>query len=453
MVQKNESEYTNQYYITRQELTESNARSYPRKFPFAIAKAKGSWVTDVEGNKYLDFLCGAGTLALGHNDSEINQTMVDLLTGDAPLHTLDLTTPVKDKFVHTLLSLLPGELKDNAKVQFCSPSGTDAVDAALKLCKTATGRSSVIAFQGGYHGMGHGALALTGNLTAKNKVHGLMPDVHFFPYPYSYRCPFGLGGEAGVKAACTYFEHVLKDPESGITKPAAVTIEPLQGEGGLIPAPVEFLQTIRRVTQELDIPMIVDEIQCGVGRSGKFFAFEYADIVPDVILTSKAIGGSQPLSVVIYNKKLDKWEQGAHAGTFRGNQLAMAAGTVVMNRVSKPEFLEEVREKGKIIEERLLALKAKTKIIGDVRAKGLMIGTEFVNPKGQPDGIGSLPTSGEIAAKVQKICFENGFVAEKGGRGGSVMRCLCALNITKDEINTAMDIFEKVVLQVAKEYE
>ena len=453
MVQKNESEYTNQYYITRQELTESNARSYPRKFPFAIAKAKGSWVTDVEGNKYLDFLCGAGTLALGHNDSEINQTMVDLLTGDAPLHTLDLTTPVKDKFVHTLLSLLPGELKDNAKVQFCSPSGTDAVDAALKLCKTATGRSSVIAFQGGYHGMGHGALALTGNLTAKNKVHGLMPDVHFFPYPYSYRCPFGLGGEAGVKAACTYFEHVLKDPESGITKPAAVIIEPIQGEGGVIPAPVEFLQTIRRVTQELDIPMIVDEIQCGVGRSGKFFAFEYADIVPDVILASKAIGGSQPLSVVIYNKKLDKWEQGAHAGTFRGNQLAMAAGTVVMNRVSKPEFLEEVREKGKIIEERLLALKAKTKIIGDVRAKGLMIGTEFVNPKGQPDGIGSLPTSGEIAAKVQKRCFENGFVAEKGGRGGSVMRCLCALNITKDEINTAMDIFEKVVLQVAKEYE
>ena len=453
MVQKNESEYTNQYYITRQELTESNARSYPRKFPFAIAKAKGSWVTDVEGNKYLDFLCGAGTLALGHNDSEINQTMVDLLTGDAPLHTLDLTTPVKDKFVHTLLSLLPGELKDNAKVQFCSPSGTDAVDAALKLCKTATGRSSVIAFQGGYHGMGHGALALTGNLTAKNKVHGLMPDVHFFPYPYSYRCPFGLGGEAGVKAACTYFEHVLKDPESGITKPAAVIIEPIQGEGGVIPAPVEFLQTIRRVTQELDIPMIVDEIQCGIGRSGKFFAFEYADIVPDVILASKAIGGSQPLSVVIYNKKLDKWEQGAHAGTFRGNQLAMAAGTVVMNRVSKPEFLEEVREKGKIIEERLLALKAKTKIIGDVRAKGLMIGTEFVNPKGQPDEIGSLPTSGEIAAKVQKICFENGFVAEKGGRGGSVMRCLCALNITKDEINTAMDIFEKVVLQVAKEYE
>ena len=444
---------TNQYYIARQDSTESNARSYPRKFPFAISKAKGSWVEDVEGNKYLDFLCGAGTLALGHNDPEVNQAMIDLLASDAPLHTLDLTTPVKDEFVHTLLGLLPKELQNNAKIQFCSPSGTDATDAAIKLCKTATGRSAVIAFHGAYHGMGQGALSLTGNLNAKTKVQSLVPDVHFMPYPYSYRCPFGLGGDAGTDAACEYFERMLKDPESGITKPAAVILEPIQGEGGVIPAPVKFLQTVRRVTKELGIPMIVDEIQCGIGRSGKFFAFEYADIVPDVILTSKAIGGSQPLSVVIYNKKLDKWEQGAHAGTFRGNQLAMAAGTVVMNRVSKPEFLAEVVEKGKIIEERLLALKAKTKIIGDVRAKGLMIGTEFVNPKGQPDGLGSLPASGEIAAKVQKICFENGFVAEKGGRGGSVMRCLCALNITKDEVNTAMDIFEKVVLQVAKDYE
>ena len=156
-----EKKGTNQYYITRQDSTESNARSYPRKFPFALAKAKGSWVEDVEGNKYLDFLCGAGTLALGHNDPEVNQAMVDMLTSDAPLHTLDLTTPVKDEFVHTLLDLLPSELKNNAKIQFCSPSGTDATDAALKLCKTATGRTSIIAFAGGYHGMGHGALACT----------------------------------------------------------------------------------------------------------------------------------------------------------------------------------------------------------------------------------------------------------------------------------------------------
>ena len=451
MVQK-DTEITNQYYITRQDSTESNARSYPRKFPFALAKAQGSWIEDVEGNKYLDFLCGAGTLALGHNDPEVNQAMVDMLTGSLPLHTLDLTTPVKDEFVHTLLSILPGELKNNAKIQFCSPCGTDAVDAALKLCKTATGRRTVIAFSGGYHGMGHGALACTGNLHAKSKVNSLMPDVNFFPYPYSYRCPFGLGGDAGVDAACAYFERMLKDPECGIAKPAAVILEPIQGEGGVIPAPVKFLQTVRRVTKELDIPMICDEIQCGFGRSGKFFAFEYADIVPDVILSSKAIGGSQPMAVVIYNKKLDVWEPGAHAGTFRGNQLAMRAGTIVMNRVSKPEFLAEVRERGEIFEKRMQEIKAKVSIIGDLRGKGLMRGIEFIDPKAPADSLGARPASGEIAAKVQRKCFENKLVMEKGGRNGSVMRCLCALNISKEDLNKGLDIIEKVILEVDLEY-
>ena len=440
--------FTNAEYMLRQEETESNARSYPRKFPFSLVKAKGVWLEDVEGNRYLDFLCGAGTLALGHNDPEVNQSMIEMLMNDRPLHTLDLMTPVKDTFVHTLLSLLPAGMQGNVKVQFCSPSGTDATDAAIKLCKTATGRSSVVAFHGAYHGMGHGAMALTGNLAAKSKVSSLMPDVHFMPYPYSYRCPFGLGGEAGTKACCEYFERMLKDPESGITRPAAVILEPIQGEGGVIPAPVEFLQTVRRVTKELGIPMIVDEIQCGVGRSGKFFAFEYAGIEPDVILVSKAIGGTQPMSVVIYNKELDKWQPGAHAGTFRGNQLAMRAGTVVMNRVSQPEFLAEVLEKGEMMRTRIEALKKKVSIIGDVRGIGLMLGCEFVDPKGAKDSLGALPGSGEIAARVQNECFKNHLVMEKGGRHGAVMRCLCALNVTKDEVEQMLDIFEKVVIEV-----
>ncbi|WP_298504121.1 diaminobutyrate--2-oxoglutarate transaminase family protein [uncultured Sphaerochaeta sp.] len=442
------NESTNQFYLDRQNQTESNARTYPRKFPIAIKEAKGSYLIDVEGNTYLDFLCGAGTLALGHNDDEVNQAMVNLLTNNFPLHTLDLTTPIKDTFVQTLFNLLPEELKNNGKIQFCSPSGTDAVDAAIKLCKTATGRSSIIAFSGGYHGMGHGALALTGNLNAKSQVNGLMPDVHFFPYPYSYRCPFGLGGEAGIDAACAVFERTLKDPESGITKPAAVILETIQGEGGVVPAPIKFLQTVRRVTKELDIPMIVDEIQCGIGRSGKFFAFEYADIVPDIILASKAIGGSQPMSVVIYHKDLDAWQPGAHAGTFRGNQLAMAAGTVVMKRVSKPEFLAEVIEKGKMIEDHMTKLMQEVSIIGDVRSKGLMLGIEFVDPLGQKDQLGSLPQSGVIAAKVQKECFNNRLIMEKGGRYGSVMRCLCALNVTKDEVKLMLDIAEKAIRKV-----
>ena len=444
----NEAKLTNKYFIDRQSDFESSARSYPRKFPFALKKAKGSWVEDVEGNRYLDFLCGAGTLALGHNDDEVNAAMVELIQSGSPLHTLDLTTPVKDRFVQTILDHLPGTLKDNAKIQFCSPSGTDATDAAIKLCKTATGRSTVIAFHGAFHGMGHGALSLTGNLAAKTPVANLMPGVQFMPYPNSYRCPFGLGGEAGAQACSAYFERMLKDPESGVTKPAAVILEAIQGEGGVIPAPASFLQTVRRVTAELDIPLICDEIQCGMGRSGRLFAFEHAGITPDVILASKAIGGSQPMAVVIYDRKLDKWAAGAHTGTFRGNQLAMAAGTVVLNRVSNPAFLAEVTRKGDRLKAELEKLKDEVSIIGDVRGTGLMLGVEFIDPNGKVDIMGHPEPSGEIAARIQHLCFEDHLVMEKGGRNGSVMRCLCALTVSDAEINTMLSIFGKAVRKV-----
>ncbi len=444
----NEAKLTNKYFIDRQSDFESSARSYPRKFPFALKKAKGSWVEDVEGNRYLDFLCGAGTLALGHNDDEVNAAMVELIQSGSPLHTLDLTTPVKDRFVQTILDHLPGTLKDNAKIQFCSPSGTDATDAAIKLCKTATDRSTVIAFHGAFHGMGHGALSLTGNLAAKTPVANLMPGVQFMPYPNSYRCPFGLGGEAGAQTCSAYFERMLKDPESGVTKPAAVILEAIQGEGGVIPAPASFLQTVRRVTAELDIPLICDEIQCGMGRSGRLFAFEHAGITPDVILASKAIGGSQPMAVVIYDRKLDKWAAGAHTGTFRGNQLAMAAGTVVLNRVSDPAFLAEVTRKGDRLKAELEKLKDEVSIIGDVRGTGLMLGVEFIDPNGKVDIMGHPEPSGEIAARIQHLCFEDHLVMEKGGRNGSVMRCLCALTVSDEEIDTMLSIFGKAVRKV-----
>ncbi len=443
--------HTNKYFTDRQNDFESSARSYPRKFPVALTKAKGSWVEDADGKRYLDFLCGAGTLALGHNDDEVNNAMIDLISSGAPLHTLDLTTPVKDRFVETIFSTLPEKLRSNAKIQFCSPSGTDATDAAIKLCKTATGRGTVMAFSGGYHGMGHGALALTGNHNAKNRVQNLMPGVQFMPYPYSYRCPFGLGGEAGAKAASAYFERMLKDPESGVTRPAAVILEAIQGEGGVIPAPASFLQTVRRVTEELSIPLILDEIQCGMGRSGNIWAFEESGIVPDVILMSKAIGGSQPMSVVVYNKDLDKWSAGAHAGTFRGNQLAMAAGTVVLNRISDQNFLDEVRRKGNVIKDAMLKLKSSVSIIGDVCGRGLMLGIEFIDPNGSKDIMGNPEPSGEIAAEIQRRCFEKGLIMEKGGRNGSVMRCLCALTVSDSEISTMLDIFSSAAMEIDRE--
>ena len=443
---------SNQYYVSNQAEYESSARNYPRKFPIAVGSAKGSWVEDVDGNRYIDFLNGAGTLALGHNDDAINEAMVDLIRSGAPLHMLDMPTPLKDEFVKTLLSIVPPELASRAKVQFCSPSGTDATDAAIKLCKTATGRGTVIAFSGGYHGMGHGPMSLTGNLKAKNRVANIMPGVQFMPYPYSYRCPMGIGGEAGTRACINYLERLLKDPESGVTKPAAVILEAVQGEGGVIPAPVEFLRAVRRITRELGIPMICDEIQCGLGRTGKVFAFEHAGIVPDVILISKALGGSQPMSVVVYDRDLDTWGPGAHSGTFRGNQLAMAAGMVVMRRVSDPGFLAEVTRKGEVMTDRLRRLQKEVSIIGDVRGKGLMVGVEFIDPKGPRDLMDVPEPSELIATLVQRGCFENGLIMERGGRNGSVMRCLCALNISDEDMDRAMTIFEKVVREIDEGY-
>ena len=444
--------HTNEYYVSHQAEYESSARNYPRKFPVALKSAKGSWVEDVDGKRYLDFLNGAGTLALGHNDDEVNDALVDLIRSGAPLHTLDVSTPMKDEFVNTLLSIIPEELASRAKVQFCSPSGTDATDAAIKLCKTATGRGTVISFSGGYHGMGQGPMALTGNLKAKNHVANIMPGVQFMPYPYSYRCPMGIGGEAGTRACINYFERLLKDPESGVTRPAAVILEAIQGEGGVVPAPAEFLQAVRRITKELGIPLICDEIQCGMGRTGRIFGFEHAGIVPDVILISKAVGGSQPMSVIVYDKDLDTWGPGAHAGTFRGNQLAMAAGTVVMKRVKSPGFLDEVTRKGEAMMERMLKLQKEVSIIGDVRGKGLMIGVEFIDPYGPKDLMGVPVPGGDVAALVQKRCFENGLIMERGGRDGSVMRCLCALNIPDADMDAALTIFENVVREIDAEH-
>ncbi len=442
----------NEYYLSRQAMMESNARSYPRHFPLAIKSAHGSWIEDVEGKKYLDALAGAGTLALGHNHPRIIERLKQVLDSGLPLHTLDITTPVKDHFTEQLMSKLPRDMQGKAKMQFCGPTGSDAVDASIKLCKIVTGRDNVIAFQGGYHGMSHGSMSLTGNLTAKGLIGNLMPGVQHFPYPYSYRCPFGLGGEAGEKVAGQYFERVLKDPESGIAKPAAVILEAIQGEGGVIPAPIEWLKTLRRVTKELDIPLIIDEIQSGVGRSGKFFSFEYAGIVPDMILVSKAIGGSLPLSVLIYSDELDKWKPGSHAGTFRGNQMAMAAGSVVMDVLDEEGLIDQAAEKGIYMLNRLQAMKDNSVIIGDVRGKGLMKGAEIIDPQSPADNIGSHIGSNELATQIQKKCFEKGLIIEKGGRNGAVMRFIPALTISHAEIDQLLDIFEESLMEVNKTY-
>ncbi len=439
-------EFNESPLLARQSRQESNARSYPRRIPLALKRAKGLYVEDVEGRTFIDCLAGAGTLALGHNHPVVIEAIQQVLADELPLHTLDLTTPVKDQFVQDLFGLLPTELAAQVKIQFCGPTGTDAVEAALKLVRTATGRSTVLSFSGGYHGMSQGALSLMGSLGPKKPLGALLSNgVQFMPFPYDYRCPFGLGGAAGVNANLSYLESLLNDPEAGVQLPAAVIVEAVQGEGGVIPADIEWLRGLRRITEKAGVALIVDEIQSGFARTGKMFAFEHAGIVPDVVVLSKAIGGSLPLAVVVYRDWLDTWQPGAHAGTFRGNQMAMAAGSAVMRYLVEHKVCEHAAAMGDRLSEHLHILQRDFPQLGDIRGRGLMLGVELVDPNGAPDALGHPPAFARLAPLVQRECLKRGLILELGGRHGAVVRFLPPLVITAAEIDRVAEIFGRAL--------
>ena len=432
-------------YLERQAARESNARSYPRRLPLALSKGKGIYVQDTDGRTYIDCLACAGALALGHNHPVVVEAINRMLRDGLPFQTLDLTTPVKDGFVGMLFDCLPPAFADGAKIQFCGPSGADAVEAAIKLVKIARERRTILAFHGAYHGMTHGTLGLTGHLAPKQALSGLMPDVHFLPFPYEYRCPFGVGGEKGSRLSAAYIERLLDDPNSGVVEPAAMILEVVQGEGGVIPAAKSWLQEIRRMTDERGIPLIVDEVQTGLGRTGKLFAFEHADIVPDVVVLSKAIGGGLPLSVVVYRPELDQWTAGAHAGTFRGNQLAMATGLATMEFITAERIDEHAARMGERLLARLRQIQADRRSLGDVRGRGLMIGVEIVDRDAPIELPGCHPSAPRLASRIQHEALRRGLILELGGRHNCVVRFLPPLIVTAEQIDTIATIFSEAV--------
>jgi diaminobutyrate-2-oxoglutarate transaminase len=423
--------------LARQDANESSARTYPRRLPIAIARGSGSYVQDLDGNVFIDFLNGAGSLPLGHSHPEL----VEAIERQLPLfqHGLDFPTEVRDEFAALHLSLLPDEMRGRTKIGFCGPTGANAIEAALKLCKTATGRSDVIAFQGGYHGGSHGAMGVSALVSQKERVAGQMPGVHFFPYPYGLRSTITGAGDDLGRRCVDFFERSLRDPSGGIPLPAAVILEVIQGEGGVVPASTDFLQGIRRVTRELDIPLIVDEIQCGCGRSGSWFAFEQHGIVPDVIVASKAAGGlGMPVAIIMYDERLDAWDAGAHTGTFRGNQLAFAAGVAAVRIIKRDRVLENVREQGAVAMAGLQALADEFEIVAEARGTGLMLGIELVDrDTGAPNS--------SAAQAVQRTALERGLIVELGGREDAVVRLLPPLNVTRETIDQALAILREAL--------
>ncbi|MFE5165796.1 diaminobutyrate--2-oxoglutarate transaminase family protein [Streptomyces sp. NPDC056697] len=393
--------------LRRQALRESAARTYARALPIVPVRARGMTVEGADGRRYLDCLSGAGALALGHNHPVVLEAIRAVLDSEAPLQVLDLATPVKDAFTDELFATLPPGLAARARVQFCGPAGTDAVEAALKLVRTATGRDGLLAFSGAYHGMTAGALAASGRAAAAGAS---ATGVTRLPFPYDYRCPFGVGGERGAELSARWAEKLLDDPKGGAPDPAGMILEPVQGEGGVIPAPDGWLRRMREITAARSIPLIADEVQTGAGRTGAFWAVDHSGVVPDVMVLSKAIGGGLPLAVVVYREELDVWPPGAHAGTFRGNQLAMAAGTATLAYVRENHLAQRAAVVGRRMLERLRRFAAGRPQIGEVRGRGLMIGLELVTPEAGP----TADTGPTAEAEATVEAGQAGFAARVG---------------------------------------
>ncbi|WP_339672954.1 pyridoxal phosphate-dependent class III aminotransferase [Dasania marina] len=425
---------------------ESEVRSYPRRLPIAIKRAYGALVEDTRGQIFLDCLAGAGTLALGYNHPEINQALKDQLDSGLPYQTLDITTQVKSNFIQQVKNFLPQEFAATAAIQFCGPSGADAVEAAIKLAKQTTGRNTMFAFRGAYHGMTNGTMGMMGNLNTKARRTGLMSDVHFMPFPYSLRCPFGAGGDEGARQGIRYIERLLNDDEAGIMKPAAIIVEPVQGEGGVIPAPDFWLRELRRITSEHGILLIFDEIQCGIGKSGSRFAFEDSGVMPDILCLSKAIGGGLPMSILAFNKAIDTWRPGEHSGTFRGNQLAMVSGAKALEIIVRDKLVEHARDAGQYLRVGLEKIQSRVNCVAEVRGKGLMLGMEIVKPSGEINKFGEPVSDPKLTLGIQRAALERGLIVEKGGRDGSVIRFLSPLIISYEQIDFALKVMEAAIL-------
>ncbi len=423
--------------LRKQEKYESKNRSYPRLIPIAFDKARGATVTDEDGNTFLDFFSGCGVFNLGHNNPDILKKLG--FFEDNIIQAVDFPTKTKINFMEKLFSVLPKKMRGNYKINFGGPTGSDAVEAAIKLARIKTGKNVILSFQGSYHGMTTGALSVTSKLFHRNPAPPLIPGIHFMPYCSPYRCPMGTNESGKCKFECiNYFQNSLENPHSGIDKPAALILEPIQGEGGTYIPKDGWVEKIVSIARKNHILVIFDEIQTGFYRTGKLFAFEHTDAIPDIITMSKGIGGiGFPLSLILYKKELDIWKPGTHIGTFRGNQIAMRAGILAIKMVKDLKIEAHVKKIGKLMKDKLKELQNEFNFIGEVRSEGMIFGVEYVKNRQSKE------PSEEIAKKILRQCYENGLIVELGGYYNNVIRFLPPLIITRSMALNGLVIFKK----------
>jgi diaminobutyrate-2-oxoglutarate transaminase len=413
------------------EQMESNVRGYVRSFPTVFKSSKGAILTDEQGVEYIDFFAGAGTLNYGHNNEKISKALVEYLQGDGVVHGLDMATTAKIAFLDKLNDTIFSPRNLEYKVQFTGPTGTNAVETALKLARMIKNRSNIVAFTNGYHGLSMGSLAVTGNSFYRDEAHISRCNVTFMPFDGYF------GPEVNT---IDYFRKFLEDPSSGLDLPAAVILETIQAEGGVNVASAKWLKELEQLCWEFDILLIVDDIQVGNGRTGEFFSFEESGIVPDMVTLSKSIGGGLPLALLLMRPELDQWKPGEHTGTFRGNNLAFVAAVESLSYWENNDLSEEVKYKSAILKEELEKLAEKyPSLNASARGRGLIYGFH-------------IPENG-MAGEVSKRCFEKNLVIELAGAEDQLVKFLPPLTIDEETLRKGLAVIDEVLGELVKEKE
>ncbi len=409
------------------ESTESQVRSYCRKYPVEFKLAKNSEIFSVDGERFIDFLAVAGSMNYGHNNPEIKSAIMNYLAEDNIINALDMYTEAKEEFLVTFKERILEPKQLNYKVMCCGPTGTNAVEAALKLARKNTKRTGIIAFAGAFHGMSLGSLAMTTDRTSREGAGVPLDNVTFVPY------------DGTNLDSIAYLRWILEDDHSGIEKPAAIVLETLQAEGGINIASVEWLQAIRKLCDEYGILMIVDDIQVGNGRTGYFFSFERAGVVPDMVVLSKSISGfGMPMALLLMKPELDIFRPAEHNGTFRGNQLSFIGGTAGIKYFTDHKLDEEVQRKAEIvrkfIEEEICPLDSRISF----RGMGLIWGIDF----------SSIDCG--IALKAVHEGFDRHIIMEVAGRKDSVLKLMPPLTIPDDILMEGLSIVKESVIAALK---
>jgi 4-aminobutyrate aminotransferase len=413
--------------------------SYTRGYPMVAKSGRGAMVEDVDGNLFLDFAAGIAVVSTGHCHPQVVEAIQRQAAELIHISGTDFYLPNMVDLAERLAAVAPG--KEAKKVYFGN-SGTEAIEAAIKLARYHTRRDKIIAFHGCFHGRTLGSLSLTASKAVQRKGFGaLLAGVFHIPYPNSYRCPYGNPSPCTCVESATFLEREIFKRMVDPDEVAAIFIEPIQGEGGYVPAPKEFLVELQRICRKHGILLVCDEVQSGMGRTGKWWACDHAGIEPDILCVAKGIASGMPLSATIARASLMDWKPGAHASTFGGNPVSVAAALVTMDLL-EAQYIENARRVGGFLMGRMADWPARHRIVGDVRGKGLMIGVEIVRDQKTKE------RAGDLREAIVDLAFEKGLLLL--GAGENTIRIAPPLIVDEEQAAYAAQTLEACISEVEK---